>query len=70
MNIVEYEQSYKRHVLALYEIKYLTISQHDESYIILDKMNHLSVSHYVKDDIPQCNSLHQDVSPKTLPSLQ
>ncbi len=51
MNIVEYEQSYKRHVLALYVIKYLTITQHDESYITLDKMNHLSINHYVKNDV-------------------
>ncbi len=31
-------------------MKYLTINQHDDSYITLDKMNHLLVSHYVRDD--------------------
>ncbi len=29
--------------------KYLTISQHDDSYTTLDKMRHLLVVHYVKD---------------------
>ncbi len=32
-------------------IKYLTINQHDDSYTTLDKMKHLLVSHYVKNDV-------------------
>jgi len=36
-------------------IKYLTISQHDDSYITLDKMRHLLVGHYVKDDVQSFN---------------
>jgi hypothetical protein len=32
-------------------IKYLTISQHDDSYISLDKMKHLLVDHHVKEDL-------------------
>jgi hypothetical protein len=53
-------------------IKQLIISQHDDSYTTLDKMKHLLVGHYVRDDAqsPQCSSLHQDASPKTLSSLQ
>jgi hypothetical protein len=50
----------------------LTISQHDDSYTILDKMKHLSIDCYVKGDVQSFNVvfLHQDASPKTLPSLQ
>jgi hypothetical protein len=36
-------------------IKYLTISQHDDSYTILDKMKHLLVDHYVKNDVQSLN---------------
>jgi len=36
-------------------IKYLTISQHDDSYTTLDKMWHLLVSHYVRNDIQSLN---------------
>ncbi len=32
-------------------IKYLTISQHDDSYTILNQMRHLLVNHYVRDDV-------------------
>ncbi len=32
-------------------IKYLIISQHDHSYITLDKMRHLLIGHYVRDDV-------------------
>jgi len=32
-------------------IKYLTINQRDNSYTTLDKMKHLLVGHYVKDDV-------------------
>ncbi len=31
--------------------KYLTISQHDDSYTTLDKMRHLLVIHYVRNDV-------------------
>ncbi len=37
--------NHKRHVLALYVIKYLSIIQHDNSYITLNKMKHLLISH-------------------------
>jgi hypothetical protein len=53
-------------------IKYLTISQHDDSYTTLDKKKHLLVGHYVRDYVQSFNvafNLHQDASPKTLPSL-
>jgi hypothetical protein len=36
-------------------IKYLTSSRHDDSYIILDKMKHLLVGHYVRDDVQSLN---------------
>ncbi len=36
-------------------IKYLIISQHDDSYTTLDKMRHLLVSHYVRNDIQSLN---------------
>jgi hypothetical protein len=36
-------------------IKYLTISQHVDSYNYLDKMKHLLVSHYVNDDVQSLN---------------
>jgi hypothetical protein len=36
-------------------IKYLIISQHDDSYITLDKMRHLLVGHYVKNDVQSFN---------------
>ncbi len=36
-------------------IKYLIISQHDYSYTTLDKMRHLLVGHYVKDDVQSLN---------------
>ncbi len=32
-------------------IKYLAINQHDDSYNTLDKMRHLLVRHYVRDDV-------------------
>jgi hypothetical protein len=53
-------------------IKYLTISQHDDLYITLNKMNHLLIGHYVKDNVQSFNVafLHQDASPRILPSLQ
>jgi len=35
--------------------KYLTINQHDDLYITLDKMRHLLVNHYVKDDVQSLN---------------
>jgi hypothetical protein len=42
----------KKHVLALYVvIKYLNIGQHDDSYTILDKMRHLLVGCYVRNDV-------------------
>jgi hypothetical protein len=40
--------------LALYVIKYLTFNQH-YSYTILDKMKHLLVDHYVRDDVQSLN---------------
>jgi hypothetical protein len=40
---------------VLYVIKYLTINQHDDSYTTLDKMKHLSVGHYVKNDVQSLN---------------
>jgi len=36
-------------------IKYLTINQLDDSYITLDKMRHLMVSHYVKKNVQSFN---------------
>ncbi len=36
-------------------IKYLTINQHDDSYTTLDKMKHLFVDHYVKNDVQSLN---------------
>jgi hypothetical protein len=36
-------------------IKYLTISRHDDWDIILDKMKHLMVSHYVKENVQSFN---------------
>ncbi len=36
-------------------IKYLIINQHDDSYITLDKLRHLLVNHYVKDDVQSFN---------------
>jgi hypothetical protein len=36
-------------------IKYLSISQLDDSYITLDKMRHLMVSHYVKKNVQSFN---------------
>jgi hypothetical protein len=36
-------------------IKYLTINQNDDSYITLDKIKHLLVNHYVKDDVQSFN---------------
>jgi hypothetical protein len=51
-------------------IKYLTISQYD-SYTISNKVRHLLVGHYVRDDVQSFNvdfNLNQDVGPKTLPS--
>jgi hypothetical protein len=36
-------------------INYLTISQHDDSYTTLDKMKHLLVGQYVKDDVQSLN---------------
>jgi hypothetical protein len=36
-------------------MKYLNIRQHDDSYITLDKMKHLLVGHYVKDDVQSLN---------------
>jgi len=36
-------------------IKYLIISQHDDSYTTLGKMKHLLVGDYVKDDIQSFN---------------
>jgi len=35
--------------------QYLTISQHDDSYTTLDKMGHLLVGHYVKNDVQSFN---------------
>jgi hypothetical protein len=32
-------------------VKYLTISQYDDSYTTFDKMRHLLVHHYVKNDV-------------------
>jgi len=32
-------------------IKYLTTRQHHDTYTTLDKMKHLLVGHYVKDDV-------------------
>jgi len=52
-------------------IKYLTISQYDDSYTISNKVRHLLVGRYVRDDVQSFNvdfNLHQDVSPKTSPS--
>jgi hypothetical protein len=46
---------YEKHVLALYVIKYLTINPHDDSYTTLDKMKHLLVGHYVRDDVQSLN---------------
>ncbi len=37
--------------VAFEVIKYLIISQHDDSYTTLDKMRHLLVDHYVKADV-------------------
>jgi hypothetical protein len=34
---------------------YLIISQHDDSYTTLDKMRHLLVGNYVKDDVQSFN---------------
>ncbi len=50
----------------------MTISQHDDSYITLDKMKYLLVGHYVRNDVQSLNVsfFNQDASPKTLPSLQ
>jgi hypothetical protein len=36
-------------------MKYLNIKQHDDSYTTLDKMKHLLVGHYVKDDVQSLN---------------
>jgi len=36
-------------------IKYLTISQYDASYTNFDKMRHLLVGHYVRDDVQFLN---------------
>jgi hypothetical protein len=36
-------------------MKYLNIRQHDDSYTTLDKMKHLLVGHYVKDDVQSLN---------------
>jgi hypothetical protein len=36
-------------------LKYLTISQHDDSYTTLDKMKHLLVDQYVRNDIQSLN---------------
>jgi hypothetical protein len=36
-------------------IKYLTISQHDDSYITLDKIRHLLVSCHVKENVQSLN---------------
>jgi hypothetical protein len=36
-------------------IKYWTISQHDDSCITLNKMKHLLVGHYVRDDVQAFN---------------
>jgi hypothetical protein len=36
-------------------IKYLIISQHDDSYTTLDKMKHLLVNHYVRNDVQSLN---------------
>jgi hypothetical protein len=41
-----------------YIIKYLIISQHDDSYTILDKMKHLSINHYVRGDVQSFNVVH------------
>jgi len=45
-------------------IKYLTINQLDDLCIILDKMKHLLIGHYVRDDVQSFNVvLYQDSSP-------
>jgi len=36
-------------------IKYLTISQHDDLYITLNKTDHLLIGHYVKDNVQSFN---------------
>jgi hypothetical protein len=36
-------------------LKHSTISQHDDSYITLDKMKHLLVGHYVRDGVQSLN---------------
>jgi hypothetical protein len=36
-------------------IKYWTISQHDDSYTTLNKMRHLLVGHYVRNDVQAFN---------------
>jgi hypothetical protein len=36
-------------------IKYLIVSQHEDSYIILGKTRHLVVGHYVKNDVESIN---------------
>jgi len=38
-------------------IKYLTINQFDDLYIILDKMKHLLIGHYVRDDVRSFNAV-------------
>ncbi len=42
-------------MFCVYVIKYLTINQHDDSYITLDKIKHLLVGHYVRDDVQSLN---------------
>jgi hypothetical protein len=54
-------------------MNYFIINQHDDSYTTLDKMKHLLVDHYVKDDVQSLNvalCIKMDASLKILPSLQ
>ncbi len=41
--------------MAFEVIKYFIINEHDDSYTTLDKMKHLLVDHYVKDDVQSFN---------------
>ncbi len=42
--------------MAFHVVKqYLTINQHDDSYTTLDKMKHLLVGHYVRNDVQSLN---------------
>jgi len=50
--VTKYQLLVSQHDDVAFEvIKYLIISQHDDSYTTLDKMRHLLVDHYVKADV-------------------